>query len=111
MSLYDNLVSKVKNNRSQRATDFTVKLRKSIADLIDGSTGYRFPLKMQIALDSKNDACSEYMTLIHEVLREEGFFNFDAEFGRHDADYREYNSVSFSYVTLLIRENTGSEVL
>ncbi|CAM0064023.1 hypothetical protein VPHF86_0281 [Vibrio phage F86] len=107
MSLYDNLVSKVKDNRSQRATDFTVKLRKSIADLIDSSKGYRFPLKMQITLDSQSDACSEYMTLIHEVLRDEGFFNFDAEFGRHDADYREYNAVSFSYVTLLIRENNG----
>ncbi len=103
--LYDTLVSKVAQNRSTREEMFVVELRKAIERKIGGVQGFSFPISIQVQLQ-RNECCDEMMTLIREVLKKEGFHNFDSQFGHYNGDPRDMRDYSYSYVKITIRENT-----
>jgi len=105
MTLYDKLLSRVSDNRNERAELFKKEMHRHIDKHINSTTGYKFPINIRIRLNSRDEACDEFMCLIKEILHEEGFNNFNARFGYHDADVREFNAVSFSYVDLVIGKN------
>ncbi|CAM0098321.1 hypothetical protein VPHK567_0360 [Vibrio phage K567] len=108
MSLYEQLVERVENNKTTRMEEFGRDMRKSFEKRINSVNGYAFPVTVQVTLKSQTEANSQFMTIIKELMRKEGFNNFTAEFGRNDPDPREYGGCSYSYVTLTINKNHGS---
>ena len=107
MGLYEQLVERIDENKTKRIDDFMRDIRRSFEKRFNSVNGYSFPVTVQVILNSHDEANPEFMTLIHELLRKEGFQNFTAEFGRKDPDPREYGGISYSYVSLTIDKNDG----